>query len=146
MKDYIKDLAKEAGFSIWENESWGPGPGNIDWSSNYDNELQTLVDLLIQKLKGEIEHFIVEEHIYDVESEGYNKGINDCLYLLRRFQLNQSMETPPDLIDNIKSRLKREYIDNPRDSDPWAFGHNVGYNGAITDILFILSKEFKNEG
>ena len=144
LKQYIKELAKEAGFSIWANEPWGPGPGNIDWSSNYDKELQSLVYLLIEKIRNKIADNIIEHPTYDIESDFYNKGIIDSLNILTEFQVSESIETSSDpLINKIKSRLKDEYIDNPRDCDPWAFGHNVGYNGAITDILFILSKEFK---
>ena len=32
----IKKLANKAGFVIWGDEPWGPGKGNIDWSSDYD--------------------------------------------------------------------------------------------------------------
>ena len=35
----IKDLAKEAEFCIWENESWKPEGEVVDWSCKYDKEL-----------------------------------------------------------------------------------------------------------
>ena len=46
MKKKIKKLAKKAGFVIWGDASWGPGKGNIDWSSNYDEELKKFTKLL----------------------------------------------------------------------------------------------------
>jgi hypothetical protein len=46
MNKKIKKLAKKAGFVIWGDEPWGPGKGNIDWSSNYDNELKKFAKLV----------------------------------------------------------------------------------------------------
>ncbi len=46
MNNVITKLLEEAGFVFWENESWGPGPGHIDWSSNYDLEIAEFVKLL----------------------------------------------------------------------------------------------------
>ena len=46
MSPDIKELAKKAGFVCWGKEPWGPGKGNIDWSSNYDKELMKFADLL----------------------------------------------------------------------------------------------------
>ena len=46
MNSVITKLLEEAGFVFWENESWGPGPGHIDWSSNYDLEMIEFVKLL----------------------------------------------------------------------------------------------------
>jgi hypothetical protein len=46
----LEDLAVDAGFAFWEDEEWGPGPGNIDWSSNYDVELQGLYDRMLEEV------------------------------------------------------------------------------------------------
>ena len=46
MNERIKKLAKKAGFVIWGAASWGPGKGNIDWSSNYDKELKKFAKLV----------------------------------------------------------------------------------------------------
>ena len=35
----IKDLATDAGFSMWEDESWKPEGEVVDWASKYDKEL-----------------------------------------------------------------------------------------------------------
>jgi len=36
----FKALARECGFQFWEDESWGPGPGNIDWGCDYTQEFE----------------------------------------------------------------------------------------------------------
>ena len=48
MNKRIIELAEEAGFVFWQNESWGPGPGHIDWSAIYDKEFQKYTELLIR--------------------------------------------------------------------------------------------------
>ena len=45
MNDKIKELAEKAGFILWGEEIWTPGDV-IDWSSNYDKELEKFADLL----------------------------------------------------------------------------------------------------
>jgi hypothetical protein len=54
MNKKIKDLAKEAGFVTWANESWGPGKGNIDWSSSYDKELEKFYELVVRECAKEV--------------------------------------------------------------------------------------------
>ena len=49
MNQQIKQLAEQSGFVFWENEDWGPGPGNIDWSSDYKEEFDLFCKLLIQR-------------------------------------------------------------------------------------------------
>jgi hypothetical protein len=46
----LQELAADAGFAFWENEAWGPGPGNIDWSSEYDQQLQGLYDRMLEEV------------------------------------------------------------------------------------------------
>ena len=48
MNDTMIELAKQAGFVFWENESHGPGPNKIDWSCDYSNEFDRYSKLLIQ--------------------------------------------------------------------------------------------------
>jgi hypothetical protein len=45
----IKELAKKAEFVFWKDEAWGPGEGHIDWSSNYDNELNKFAELIVRE-------------------------------------------------------------------------------------------------
>jgi hypothetical protein len=42
----ILELLKESGFVFWQNESWGPGAGRVDWSNDYDREIWDFVKLL----------------------------------------------------------------------------------------------------
>ena len=49
MNPKVKLLAEQAGFMFWENEPWRPDNVIIDWSSNYDNELQEFVKLIVQE-------------------------------------------------------------------------------------------------
>ena len=51
MNDRIISLLVEAGFVFWQNEPWGPGPGRVDWSSNYDKEIWDFVKLLTEEHK-----------------------------------------------------------------------------------------------
>jgi len=52
MKKKIKKLAKKAGFVIWDDSSWGPGKGNIDWSCDYDKELVKFAQLIVNECAG----------------------------------------------------------------------------------------------
>jgi len=45
----IKELAEEAGFSMWENESWKPEGEVVDWASKYDKELIRFYHLVKEK-------------------------------------------------------------------------------------------------
>ena len=49
MNDKIKALAEQAGFVFWNDESWGPGSGNIDWSCDYQREFNTFVQSLVNE-------------------------------------------------------------------------------------------------
>lgn len=49
MSKKTKKLAKQAGFVFWKNESWGPGKGKIDWSSDYDKEFKVYTKLVVEE-------------------------------------------------------------------------------------------------
>jgi len=49
MKSEYKELAKQAGFIFWANEDWKPVDAVIDWSCDYDKELEKLIELVIEK-------------------------------------------------------------------------------------------------
>lgn len=51
MNKHTQELAEQAGFAFWENESWGPGPGHIDWAGQYDNEFDKFVELMQKEQK-----------------------------------------------------------------------------------------------
>lgn len=48
MNKRMEKIAKEAGFEFWEDESWRPSNQMIDWSSDYDRELNQFGDLLLK--------------------------------------------------------------------------------------------------
>lgn len=50
-KEVVETLLKRAGFEFWGNESWGPGPGNIDWACKYDKEIWEFARLLTEEHK-----------------------------------------------------------------------------------------------
>jgi len=54
MDKRTQELAEQAGFVFWGNESWGPGPGHIDWSCNYDEEFNKLDQLLREEYEKKI--------------------------------------------------------------------------------------------
>ena len=51
MNARIMQLLEQAGFVIWQNEPWGPGPGRVDWSNDYDREIWDFVKLLTEEHK-----------------------------------------------------------------------------------------------
>jgi hypothetical protein len=63
MNERIKELAEQAGFVLWKNESWNPGE-TIDWASSYDNELQKFAELIVKECLDQC----------------YFRGMNDPLY------------------------------------------------------------------
>ena len=46
MKDQTRKLAERSGFILWQDESWNPG-SVVDWSSDYDDDLQRFYDNLV---------------------------------------------------------------------------------------------------
>jgi hypothetical protein len=54
MNSQIKQLAEQAGFVLWKNESWNPGD-TVDWSCRYDDELKKFAELIVQECTTVIE-------------------------------------------------------------------------------------------
>ena len=53
------ELAKQAGFVFWEDEEWGPGSEHIDWGTEYDKELEKLVELVVHECAKSVQHIKV---------------------------------------------------------------------------------------
>ena len=49
MNEKIKQLAEKAGFYLWENEPWKPEGAVVDWSCDYDSELEKFAELIIRE-------------------------------------------------------------------------------------------------
>ena len=47
--DEIKELAEEAGFCMWGDESWRPLGTVVDWANQYDDELVKFYHLVKEK-------------------------------------------------------------------------------------------------
>ena len=50
------DLTREAGFVVWGKEDWGPGPEYVDWSCDYDKELEALCELIVRRCASKVRH------------------------------------------------------------------------------------------
>jgi hypothetical protein len=48
MNKTISALAERSGFILWQKEDWNDG-SVVDWSSNYDVELQNFYDNLVKE-------------------------------------------------------------------------------------------------
>ena len=64
MNERIQQLAEQAGFVLWQDESHNPGDV-IDWGSRYDDELVKFAELVIQ------------ECINDLHRRGWTDAGND---------------------------------------------------------------------
>ena len=51
MNELIRELAEQAEFVMWADESWKPEGAIIDWSSdyNYNNELAKFAELIVRE-------------------------------------------------------------------------------------------------
>ena len=48
MNNKIIELANKAGFVLWTDENWNQG-NVVDWSSDYDKELEMFAELVINE-------------------------------------------------------------------------------------------------
>jgi hypothetical protein len=48
MNERIRLLAEQAGFVLWQDESWNPGDV-IDWSCRYDDEFKKFAELIVRE-------------------------------------------------------------------------------------------------
>ena len=54
MNDKIIELAEQAGFVLWGDETWNKCNQSIDWSSQYDEELENYTKLVLMEVIGTI--------------------------------------------------------------------------------------------
>jgi len=48
------DLIERAGFILWSDEEYATGV--VDWSSNYDDEIYNLIDIVINECAKHADH------------------------------------------------------------------------------------------
>jgi hypothetical protein len=51
MNPKLVELAQQAGFVLWQDEAWKPHNQVIDWSSDYDRELELFAQLVTKDLQ-----------------------------------------------------------------------------------------------
>lgn len=56
------DLAQAAGFQMWGKEPWGPGVRAVDWSCDYDNELEEFKRMIIREC-AYVVHTLVDQRV-----------------------------------------------------------------------------------
>ena len=76
MNKKIKKLAKKSGFIFWnKKDDWRPLDGSgIDWSSDYDEELELFAMLVVAKGIKKI-----EKNIMQMEKTMFVDGTNDYM-------------------------------------------------------------------
>jgi hypothetical protein len=47
MNEHVKRLAEQAGFCMWGSEAHRPEGATVDWSCDYDKELEEFYNLII---------------------------------------------------------------------------------------------------
>lgn len=76
LKKKVLRTAQDSGFCLWTGESWGPKLLEVDWSSNYNKELE-------QFYKS-----IVEECAELVSCNGHVSGFELSNLILEHFGVN----------------------------------------------------------
>ena len=49
MNEKFKLLAEKSGFLLWEDEAWKPEGAIVDWSSQYDGELERFAEMIVRE-------------------------------------------------------------------------------------------------
>jgi hypothetical protein len=86
MNERIVELMAKAGFILWADEEWKPEGETIDWSTNYDNELVKLVELVVRECNQAV--LGVPIFYKDYRSQIEQPVIHDCARaVLQHFEL-----------------------------------------------------------
>jgi hypothetical protein len=76
MNEKIKQLAEKAGFYLWENEPWKPEGAVVDWSCDYDSELEKFAELIIREcgasLNPMLRDMISRGQAYDLIKQNFD--------------------------------------------------------------------------
>lgn len=127
LKKQTRKLAKKAGFVFWSDESWGPGPTQIDWSCNYDKELETLVALVAEECaKLTLDH----------------NAHGPYIAIKTHFKLNMKKVTTAD----CKQFLVDEISKNPQIINDIFKDTTTGIAAALTRSKWVRESKFKPDG
>ena len=77
MKEHVKNLAKEAGFALWSNEKHKPEGITVDWSCEYDAELEKFYYLA----KEDNQEFDEMSYVINKQAS-YIEYLENCLLAL----------------------------------------------------------------
>jgi hypothetical protein len=67
----FKALARECGFVFWGDEPHGPGPGNIDWSSDYTSEFEHYSRELVTWTCELMRQEVVRDYLFSASKNTY---------------------------------------------------------------------------
>jgi hypothetical protein len=61
MKPKFIELVDKAGFAIWDDEEWRPKDAFVDWSSNYDKELENFYELIVSECASLVREYTLRK-------------------------------------------------------------------------------------
>ena len=108
-KNIIK-LASKAGFVLWGNEPWGSGQ-IIDWSSQYDSELETFAKLVAQDCFNSCKK--IENEITQEKVEWTPLGaVEEIQYLIsKKYDTEESnSHIDPDEKEKLLKKIRRNMV------------------------------------
>jgi hypothetical protein len=83
-------MKSSSNFILWNDEPWGPGRGKIDWSTDYNQEMEVFIEKLLKSIIEDVNYHSsnsVECSDQLVETEGdigYNQAIEHISGYIRR--------------------------------------------------------------
>lgn len=60
MNERVRELIDQAGFEFWEDETWKPEGAIVDWSNNYDNDLEKFAELIVRECALQVDNIMSE--------------------------------------------------------------------------------------
>ena len=108
MNSKIKELAKEAGFVMWANESWKPKDAVVDWSCEYDKELEAFYYLVVGATIQETMFKEHQEFISDIAYQAWRRRESYSIPVTEEGQRKAEerlQEFNKGFVDGIKSAM-----------------------------------------
>lgn len=76
MNEKIKELSEKAGFLLWEDEPWKPEGAIVDWSSQYDGELERFAELIVRECIDCVRGAGLTDEVAVKNNLGFNDGLS----------------------------------------------------------------------